>query len=472
MGKVQVKFPKRILTMANFEEKTKAFEQFLDNKGIKLSEKVELADFRAQNQGRGMIATQDIEEGETLFTIPPQALLRFEFDNALMELVKKYELDSWSALIVKMMTSYNDPEWKPYFDILPTEFNTPMFWPDSEIKQLLQGSEVIDKIDKEGANSLYDDLANGVLKENYFSGANTSRENFHRMGSLIMAYGFDVPVLGNAQGIENGKNSEDEEEEEEDEDDDDEVEVEGKAMIAAADILNAHTKLHNSRLTIPETEEEEFEMVASKPIAKGEQIYNNYGNLPSCDMLRRYGFVEAGGTNFEVVELSDETVVKTLSKHFNKTEKEVGKLIDSRVNKYYELPESYVFSITAEGEEGVNVEIDPDLILMLNCVTAKLDSGESKFSRKNFSQQAKISENETLNPDAAALLQEIITDRKQLYKQPIPSPDSSKLNEKTQVYLSKEDMAAQLLQSESMVLGLADDWAASFQDGTRKKQKV
>lgn len=453
--------------MSGFEEKTKAFEQFLDRKGIKLSDKVEIADFRAQNQGRGLVAVQDIEEGETLFTIPPQALLRFEFDAELMKLVKKYELDSWSALIIKMMACYNDPEWKPYFDILPTEFNTPMFWPDSEINQLLKGSEIVEKIDKKGADALYDDLANGILKEKYFSGVNTSRENFHRMGSLIMAYGFDVLTLDHSK--EQG--NEDDEDRDEDDAEEDEVEVEGKAMVAVADILNSHTKFHNARLTIPENEGEGYELVASKPIAKGDQVYNYYGGLPSCDMLRRYGFVEAGGTDFEVVELSGEMIVKTLSKHFNKTEKEVEKLIDSRVNKYLELPESYIFSITPENG-GINIEIDPELLLLLNCVTAKLDSNDGKFSRKHFSQQAKLSENENLTPEAAALLQEVISDRKQLYTQPLPSPDEKNLDEKTQVYLSREDMAAQVLQSESKVLDLADDWAASFLDGSKKKQKV
>lgn len=45
-------------------------------------------------------------------------------------------------------------------------------------------------------------------------------------------------------------------------------------------------------------------MKAIKPIAEGEEIFNDYGEIPRADLLRRYGYVTDNYAPFDVVEVS------------------------------------------------------------------------------------------------------------------------------------------------------------------------
>jgi N-lysine methyltransferase SETD6 len=65
-------------------------------------------------------------------------------------------------------------------------------------------------------------------------------------------------------------------------------------------------------------------MRSIKPIAKNEQIYNTYGNLPNADLLRRYGYVIPGSRD-DIVEISAETIIEVVS---SCTEEEVNRRVD------------------------------------------------------------------------------------------------------------------------------------------------
>jgi SET domain-containing protein 6 len=45
-------------------------------------------------------------------------------------------------------------------------------------------------------------------------------------------------------------------------------------------------------------------MKAIKPIQEGEEIFNDYGEIPRADLLRRYGYVTDNYASFDVVEFS------------------------------------------------------------------------------------------------------------------------------------------------------------------------
>lgn len=45
-------------------------------------------------------------------------------------------------------------------------------------------------------------------------------------------------------------------------------------------------------------------MKAIKPIKAGEEIFNDYGEIPRSDLLRRYGYVTDNYAQYDVVELS------------------------------------------------------------------------------------------------------------------------------------------------------------------------
>jgi SET domain-containing protein 6 len=121
-----------------------------------------------------------------------------------------------------------------------------------------------------------------------YDSVDTSLQAFHRMGSLIMSYSFDIAG------------------DEPNEEDEDGGLPSIKAMIPPADVLNAHSRLCNAHL---ETDDDGIlQMVATRAIKKGEQVYNTYGAVPNCDLLRCYGYVEIGGTEFDLVEI-DTTLI-------------------------------------------------------------------------------------------------------------------------------------------------------------------
>jgi N-lysine methyltransferase SETD6 len=133
--------------------------------------------------------------------------------------------------------------WKPYFDVLPTEFNTLMFWTDDELNEL-QASAVRSKIGKESADAMVKETIFPILMQHghLFAGEKSDGRFSetdalalaHIMGSTIMAYAFDIePVNSGKEPDEEGYVSEDEDE------------ALPKGMVPLADMLNADADSNN-----------------------------------------------------------------------------------------------------------------------------------------------------------------------------------------------------------------------------------
>lgn len=258
----------------SFEAKSRSFLDWASSRGIFLSPKVTLSDLRESHQGRGLIATQDIEAGETIAEVPEDAVIAVSKNPEFNALADKYSLEQPPVLIAYLMSLSANPEYQNYFAVLPTEFTTPMFWSDEQLK-LLKGSFLTTKIGKEDANALYSTLQNTILTEPIFEGVDTSISAFHRMGSIMMAYGFDI-------GAE-----------------DDDIE---RSFLPVIDMANG---CHDANAKL-----DGLKLVASKPIQKGAQVYNTYGDdLPTSEYVRLYGFAEKGGTPNEIAEVSLEDLL-------------------------------------------------------------------------------------------------------------------------------------------------------------------
>lgn len=200
------------------------------------------------------MAAEDIAPETILFTIPRKAILNVETSDLPRKLpavfnaenvdstdgVEELGLDSWSALILILIYEFLQGErsfWYPYFMVLPSTFETPMFWTDDDI-ETLQGSVMRDRIGKDDAESMFRANVLCHIRENsdlFPSSANMDDSELillaHRMGSTVMAYAFD---------LEN-------EEEEEDEEDGWVEDKEGKSMmgmVPMADILNADAEFN------------------------------------------------------------------------------------------------------------------------------------------------------------------------------------------------------------------------------------
>ncbi|KAI8990213.1 hypothetical protein BDB01DRAFT_780451 [Pilobolus umbonatus] len=290
--------------MASFEQKSASFWKWLQENGVYLSDTIAIKDYREEGAGRGVVAAKDIKEGDLLFSIPRRVLL-----SQLTSSIRSVEgivddmdqLSGWNPLILCLMyeSQKEDSLWKPYFDILPTTFSTPMFWSEDELKEL-EGTDVIEKIGKSEAEDSYrEHILPIIQKYDIFDEKIHTMELFHRCGSLIMAYSFHDELEKSTAR----KSEKEEEDEDEDEDEDEEGLI---AMVPLADMLNHKTGHNNARLF---HETDCLQMKAIKDIKEGEQIYNTYGDLCNVDLLRKYGFTD-DINEFDIAEINISTIVE------------------------------------------------------------------------------------------------------------------------------------------------------------------
>jgi SET domain-containing protein 6 len=157
-------------------------------------------------------------------------------------------LDSWGSLILVMLYEYLQGEasqWKPYFDVLPQVFDTPIFWSEAELKELQGTCLTTEKIGKEESDDMLRTRILPIVAKHphvfYPEGVEQlSKENLlalaHRIGSTIMAYAFD---------LDNGNEVSDDEEDGWVEDRDGKTML---GMVPMADILNANADFNVSTI--------------------------------------------------------------------------------------------------------------------------------------------------------------------------------------------------------------------------------
>lgn len=224
-----------------------------------------------------------------------------------------------------------DSKWWPYLQLLPTEFDTLMYWTPAELAEL-QGSLVINKIGKDDANRLFIESLLPVVHDHAhlfgkfapaFQGVSAKGallELAHRMATLIMAYAFDIAY--------------DDDSDEDSLDDCSTLADLPKAMIPLADIFNAEGEQMNVShrdlcseiiLTFQAhlvQQDDSMSMIASKAITKGQEIFNDYGELPRSDLLRRYGYITDSAKKWDLVELNRTAVIQIASDHHKLSERE------------------------------------------------------------------------------------------------------------------------------------------------------
>lgn len=66
-------------------------------------------------------------------------------------------------------------------------------------------------------------------------------------------------------------------------------------------------------------------MRSLRPISFGEEILNDYGQLPRSDLLRRYGYLTPNYAKFDCVELDREWLDRVLSSHHSLDASEIEK---------------------------------------------------------------------------------------------------------------------------------------------------
>ncbi len=210
------------------------------------------------------VAKTDIPEDTVLFTIPRAAIINTQTSDLAKRLPGAFAPtilddtdneadddagesgppDNWVSLILVMIYEYlqgDRSRWHRYFNVLPTEFNTLMWWSDREL-DWLQASSIVAKIGKDDADSMFRARVLPIVEKNadifYPEGSPKLSDDelmllAHRIGSTIMAYAFDL------------------------ENDDDDADQEGEdgwvedregkvlmGMVPMADILNADAEFN------------------------------------------------------------------------------------------------------------------------------------------------------------------------------------------------------------------------------------
>lgn len=219
--------------------------------------------------------------------------------------------DSWTSLIIVLIYEYlqgASSPWRPYLDVLPTvgDFSTPMFWAADELVEL-QASPVAGKVGKDEAEKMVRTKILPVIRAHpavFFPEGSPELSDDElvqlafRMGSVIMAYAFDLEKEDDEEKDNEGSEEEDEWVEDR----------EGKTMLGMvpmADILNADATF-NAHI---EHGEHALTATSLRPISAGDQILNYYGPLSNGELLRRYGYTTRAHRRWNLVDLAWEPTV-------------------------------------------------------------------------------------------------------------------------------------------------------------------
>ncbi|KAL8396890.1 hypothetical protein RB594_003836 [Gaeumannomyces avenae] len=330
------------MTETDFEKKSQNFLVWFKNlPGATFHDHISIVDLRARNAGRGIVATADIEPDTVLFTIPRQHIIC----PANSELARKLPAvfagvggsgptpdvdnddgraqDSWTSLILVMIHEHlRGPAspWRPYLDVLPARFETPMFWSAAELAEL-QASPVVASVGRAEGDAMIRSRILPVIRENealFFGAAAMGDEQFvelaHRMGSTIMAYAFDLERDDDAM------------------DEDDDAEGDGwvedrdgrtvMGMVPMADILNADAEF-NAHIN---HSEEALVAISLRKIPAGEEILNYYGPLSNGQLCRRYGYTTSKHSRYDVAEVAWEPILDGVLSRVKMTRDEWRKL--------------------------------------------------------------------------------------------------------------------------------------------------
>ena len=84
-------------------------------------------------------------------------------------------------------------------------------------------------------------------------------------------------------------------------------------------------------------------MIALRPIMKGDQIFNDFGQLPRSDLLRRYGYVTDQYKKWDVVEI-DLGVISAIATEDNHASDE---------EREQRVPSRPIYHMLVKGADGL-----------------------------------------------------------------------------------------------------------------------
>jgi SET domain-containing protein 6 len=208
------------------------------------------------------------------------------------------------------------------------------------------------------------------------------------------------------------------------------------------------------------------------PIAKGEEIFNDYGPLPSSDLLRRYGYITQNYSRYDVVELSRDTIVQAAKKRFSASERWIDEQLASEDD---EIPDGFLIPRLDSVESPI--EAFEDFLPLLTLVVP-LDESTSGLKRKLISKV--LGREEAMPYGWKQVMTDAVSDRLSTYGPTTLEQDRILLADATETWkrypqqsIARKVLALQVRIGEKEILKSALEWLGSQDEvPSTKRQKV
>ena len=315
----------------------RAYLAWMKKKGVKLNG---VSIGRFPHTGRGCVATRDIKEGDVLVEVPEAAIITADGSVAgsalvafglggealLHEYSPRLEREALVLAVMAEMSRGEESEFAPYLAALPTlrATHSPLGWSGAEIAEL-EGTSALNRMTSAEDESLelpsmtadhWKHVARPFLQRNpefaRMPGADAddddddddnAEENARRMylhaTALVAGFSFTLGEDDDSVVVDD--------DDDDDDDSDSQVSTGGdtvQAMVPFWDMLN-HVEPESSSVRLDHDEDANtLQMIAIRPHAKGEEVFNTYGAAEDAELLRRYGFVMRRNPHGGGVEVS------------------------------------------------------------------------------------------------------------------------------------------------------------------------
>lgn len=104
-------------------------------------------------------------------------------------------------------------------------------------------------------------------------------------------------------------------------------------------------------------------MRASKAIIKGQELFNDYGERPRSDLLRRYGYITDSAKKWDIIELNRATVIQIAGDHHRLSDGERTERVRLVARKNFGLSNSNAICSSNHSMIGQIVRITMNFIV-------------------------------------------------------------------------------------------------------------
>ncbi|KAI3803128.1 hypothetical protein L1987_31277 [Smallanthus sonchifolius] len=261
-------------------DKEKCLLQWGESNGVK--SRLAIAYF--EGAGRGAIASEDLEVGDTALQIPVSVIISEDLvhKTSMFPVLEKVEgMSSETMLLLWSMKEKHDikSKFKIYFDSLPETFNTGLSFGIDAI-MALEGTLLLEEIvqAKEHLRSQYDDLIPSLCK-NYphiFPSELYTWDEF--LWACELWYSNSMKIM-----FSDGKLK--------------------TCLVPIAGFLNHSISPHIMHYGRVDSTTNSLKFPLVRPCKAGEQCYLTYGNLSSSHLITFYGFLPKGDNRYNVIPL-------------------------------------------------------------------------------------------------------------------------------------------------------------------------